>query len=151
MDKQALIELATQCEAATGPDRELDCLIACRVNDIEPKWQGKLLIAGEAGVIGSIDPGNHQRNFSCNRKADGPGSILAYTASLDAAMTLVPEGHGWLAGWGQVTVAEPMGGAKITRHDRFIGYSENYDTIADGEGATPALALCAAALRARAA
>lgn len=71
-----------------------------------------------------------------------------YTASLDAAETLVPEGCGWLAGWGQTRPDEPMGGARITRNARFVGYCENYDEIAVGEAATPALALCAAALRA---
>lgn len=71
------------------------------------------------------------------------------TWSLDNAAMLVPEGCGWLVGWGQTRDDEPMGGAQITRNARFIGHSANYDTIADAEASTPALALCAAALRSR--
>lgn len=74
---------------------------------------------------------------------------IPYTASLDCAMKLVPEGCGWIAGWGQIRADEPMGGARITRNARFIGHHANYDTIAEAEAATPALALCACALKAR--
>lgn len=59
-----------------------------------------------------------------------------YTASLDAALTLVPEGHQaviWTAGGADVFPSTP--GLHV------------YDTT---RGATPALALCIAALRARA-
>lgn len=87
-----LVGLAARVEAATGPDLELDCLIWCAVNGYKPEWQGKCLVAGIEGVIGWIDPGKHQRNFHTNRSTVGPGSIPAYSASLDAAMTLVPEG-----------------------------------------------------------
>ncbi len=73
-----------------------------------------------------------------------------YTASIDAALTLVPVGMGWTAGWGQVLPNEPMGGAIVVRNARFIGYDANYDAVAFGEATTPALALCAAAIRARA-
>jgi hypothetical protein len=63
-----------------------------------------------------------------------------YTASLDAAVTLVPEGHEWLRKSGQcMTVYRvPADPKEWARH-------------IDARGATPALALCAAALRARAA
>lgn len=74
----------------------------------------------------------------------------AYTSSLDAAMTLVPEGSGWIAGWGQTRPDEPMGGATISRNARFAGHGANYDVYAEAEAATPALALTAASLRAHA-
>jgi hypothetical protein len=51
-----------------------------------------------------------------------------FTASLDAAVTLVPEGCGWMV----MSSAAKVG-------------------VWPSHGATPALALCAAALRARAA
>lgn len=60
-----------------------------------------------------------------------------YTASLDAAMTLVPEGlwaEGSLSSPGQLEVHGPC----------------TYDPLGKGWAATPALALCAAALKARA-
>jgi hypothetical protein len=141
--------LAARCESASGPDRELDALIRAAVfaptgaavaqSPINGAWctyhgeyQGKPRLYEYPGL-------NQERRLG------------EFTASLDAAMTLVPEECGWIAGWGQVLPDEPMGGAQITRHARFIGYGENYDTIAVAEAVTPALALCAAALRAAAA
>lgn len=56
-----LLDLAARCEAATGPDRELDRAIEL-----------------------AIFP---DRTDPCPTV-----ELLAYTASLDAAMTLVPEG-----------------------------------------------------------
>lgn len=72
-----------------------------------------------------------------------------YTSSLDAAMTLVPERCGWIAGWGQTRPDEPMGGAQITPYARYNGSFVAGETIAESEAATPALALCIAALKAR--
>ncbi len=95
--KAELEALAVRCEAATGPDRELDALI----NDI------------------------------AGRRPTMP----AYTASLDAAMTLVPEGY--LYG-----IGNPEGAAHAV-------VSESPDALIDPvKAATPALALCAASLRA---
>lgn len=62
-------------------------------------------------------------------------SDTRYTASLDAAMTLIPADHEWSVEWGGNSIA-------IVRHliegPEHRGYAE-----------APALALCAAALRAR--
>lgn len=72
--------------------------------------------------------------------ADLSGSnqpILAYTASLDAAMTLVPEGWFWTGGRDR----EGRGAMAVVSQD---------DCLVPAVAATPALALCAAALRARA-
>lgn len=63
-----------------------------------------------------------------------PARVIAYTASLDAAMTLVPKGHGW--------VSRSTGYARVYPMDK-----GDYE----GFAATPALALSAAALKARAA
>jgi hypothetical protein len=74
-----------------------------------------------------------------------------YTASLDAAMTLVPEGWqgdrlSWWAGCEAscVLIETHLVGDEWVREAGWLGRVE-------GEAATPALALCAAALRARAA
>lgn len=60
----------------------------------------------------------------------------AYTDSLDAALTLVPEGLGWI----------------ISRHDNGGAYwAEVGDEPWQYTGATPAIALCIPALKARSA
>lgn len=127
----ALIALAKRCEAAAGPDRELDADIALT--------QGWAQLRGDnwCGPTGGI-------------------CVPAYTASLDAAKTLVPEDALWKA-----------------QHTINIGDDETFECpkgeppkdfkAGVGIGNVPmhwehgrsfcsaALALCAAALRARAA
>ena len=134
-----LIELAKLCEKASGADREIDCLIWCALNGYEPTWTGEnghVLVAGIEGVIGWIDPGVHQRNFTTNRSTTGLASIPAYTASLDAAMSLASEFGG------QLTFFKD-GTAKA-----FLW--QPYPLAVEAKAATPALALCAASLRASA-
>ncbi len=102
----ALLELAERCEAATGPDRELDAQIGAA-------FHLKML----------------------TYRADNWITNPPFTAFLDAAMTLVPEGA-------KVTT-QSFGGpgpmALVDPNERFTS------------AATLALALCAAALRAQAA
>jgi hypothetical protein len=140
-----LLELAERCEKAEGPDRELDCLIWCAVNGIAPKWtgvRGELLDADREGIIGWVDPGKHSRNFSTNRSTTGPGSIPSYTASLDAAMMLVPKGwHDSIYGLGVMAADLCCVHLEPPEYD---GPGER------SEAATRPLALCAAALKARA-
>jgi hypothetical protein len=111
-DPATLLALADRCEQAAGPDRVLDAEIT------------KSFIPRDATHVA--------------RSRYGWSFIIAqefewlenqpYTASLDAAVTLVPEGWGWLI----------MGNAaKVGR--------------LPSRGATSPLALCAAALQARAA
>lgn len=128
-DRATLLALAERCETATGPDRELDGAIYIAV----------LIPAERAGRI------DQNGGFVGWWPKDGPyvgaREVPAYTASLDAALTLVPEGWHWSADsrrFGYVRGRGPQDGAP------------------DPEGwargtATPALALCAAALRALAA
>jgi hypothetical protein len=105
-----LIELAERCEAATGPDREIDTLI------------------GYAVDLPTED-----------------AQLPRYTASLDAALTLVPEG--WT--FANLSQSDRKGWWCELRQ----GYLTSYDKVAFGsqlENASPALAVAAAALRARA-
>jgi hypothetical protein len=111
-DPATLLALAERCEQAAGPDRELDFTI----DDFMLKH------GPEADRI---------RN---------PRYVLPYTASLDAAVTLVPEGHEWLRK-NEICMTVYRVPADLKEWARHI----------DARGATPALALCAAALRARAA
>jgi hypothetical protein len=71
-----------------------------------------------------------------------------YTASLDAAMTLVPEGLGWVAGYGRCSADEKLSAAMIAP-SALHPFDPVQEPIAVAEAASPALALCAAALRAR--
>lgn len=106
-----LEELADRVEAATGPDRELDCDIA------------RML-----GV--TVMRRNHEDT------ANEEHTYWRYTESLDSALSLVPEGFDWIIGRtnGGLTIHAEVGG----RGNEFMRF-----------GDTPALALCAAALRAR--
>jgi hypothetical protein len=71
-----------------------------------------------------------------------PHEPARFTSSLDAALTLIPEGLYWLVGAGKVEPDEPLYGAQILRTAA--------DVIADGQhDATAALALAIAALKAR--
>ncbi len=77
-----LLELADRVEAATGPDRNIDCWIENHLD---------------------------RARFERNRPAPHGGGWLdkrvepkPFTASLDAAMTLVPEGWDWsTSGYGE--------------------------------------------------
>jgi hypothetical protein len=107
-------ELAERCEQATGPDRLLDGEI----------WR-------EAHGLTIYDVLTPEGEISV--------SVPYLTASLDAAMTLVPEGRGLI----------------YKRHGiknvwRVQIHSGDETTFIEGDAATPALALCAAALKARA-
>ena len=135
-DLQRLVE---RIEGATGPDREIDCLIWGTQEGRSLEWQGNILVEKLEGCIGWIDPGEHQRNFGCNRADQGFSGILAYTRSIDAAMTLVPEGFIFGCGSKDATkTAWAWASPDVPLEYRSIS-----------NGATPALALCAAALRAR--
>lgn len=129
-----LLELAERCEKATGPDRELDVAVcaAFGVSDNQPKLEGVL---GER----HCRPSDDWRRVEFRTVHEGVDHILAsreplpVTASLDAAMTLV--GEAW---W------------SVQRAPCAEGYDAEVGNDAIHHGATPALALCAASLRARA-
>lgn len=121
-----LIELAERCEAATGADTKLEREIAealgwrhVRNKGPESEWFPYVWVAPDG-------------------KCDADETYPDYTASIDAALTLVPEGWNWQVGKGNHCWSAVYQGAPP---------SMRVDPIA----ATPALAICAAALRARAA
>jgi hypothetical protein len=133
MKMVSLLELAERCEAAEGPDRELDAEICC----VGP-------LADHDYVLGATP--SAKRPGMVTRHFDGGtwGTLVApdYTASLDAAMTLFPEGYF------PVLDADPRGievevQCLTDETDNGLGAC-----VATG-GKTIALALCAAALRAR--
>lgn len=154
-DRGALLALAERVEAAMGPDRELDFYIWAAIEGVTnitepseghpmtPGRGGRVEGIGPDGLIhlyGFVDPGQLQRNWM---PYGGEDRYPTFTASLDAAMTLVPEGWDWSAG--------TQGNGK--RGHSFLLYRQEgaRETVIDPDAATPALALTAAALRARAA
>ena len=127
--------LVERIEAATGLDRELDAAIAAalRIGTEHdwarnyPKWEGR--------SDGRVHLEKHGPSFAAP----------TYTASIDAAMTLVPEG--WSVDLSLPGPFDGMPYAKLMSLERNpYGLGESIK----GKAPTPALAICAAALRARA-
>jgi hypothetical protein len=126
-DPTTLLALAERCEQAAGPDRVLDAEIT------------KSFIPRDATHVA--------------RSRDGWSFIIAqefewlenqpYTASLDAAVTLVPDGWRW--------AVSTTGGGLPCAYGHPPGNHQASNWIDDTPAATPALAICAFALRARAA
>ena len=117
-------ELAERCERASGPDRELDAAIAraigfgCVAQDPQASGDGWIAWTGP-----------HFRSGPWER-------LKAYTASVDAAMALVPKGLMF-----ELTTTGFKPGATVCG-------SSISDTHEGSYAATPALALTAACLRA---
>jgi hypothetical protein len=137
-------ELIARLEAATGPDRELDAEIAAvaKVNLPPgcdwafkfPRWQADHSRHGRVNVIGNVN---------------GNGDYIAahfiaptYTASIDAALTLMPELWNYVIG---------SPGIEETELDKWcVNIAMHPDDRGDLTFApTPALAICIAALKAR--
>lgn len=139
---EVLLELAERCEKSDGTDRELDVLIKSEIDGYDVRWDGNLLLAKSRRPprdeyrLGSIDPGVKARNFSV---AWSMPDFPRYTASLDAALTLVPEGM-------EMIFSDIY---NIARAD--VGLNDqNGPWSGEHKGADLRLALCAASLRARA-
>lgn len=126
MTAELFNDLAAQCEAATGADRALDHMIASVLNE---------------GMLGA--PLFRQMSHADweQQLGNAPHSwVAAYTASLDAAATLIPGGMKWEVGFARRTphvVKVWLGNGR----GYVDGYSDHFRP----------LAICAAALRARAA
>lgn len=117
-------DLIERLEKANGPDRELDGAIALSLGWTYQKMKGdKRAYYRKPGVT------------DCYLRATVP----EYTSSLDAALTLVPVDLGWDAGqFGDISYATVWSDDRTCPQDRY-----------QVEAASPAVALCIAALRAR--
>jgi hypothetical protein len=121
-------ELTTRLAKATGPDRELDCLIAVAVAGFylcEPRYEGAPPAYGYTDADGRrIAPGQ-----------GGDMLVPNYTGSIDAAATLVRKGCTFAVGdLGE----DDMPWACVTDES-----GKDYT----GSGATPAIALAIAAAK----
>lgn len=148
---KALLTLAERCEQAEGQSRELDNLIGEAIGATGEPFGGPVNRHPFSLEMQSR-PG--ARISPCGRHVEGV-SHKRYTASLDAAMTLVPEGCVWLVrqstGSDAITNGKPLGVGFANVHPEDDVWSRGGSRVQwTVWAATPALALCAAALRARA-
>lgn len=124
-----LTSLIERVEAATEGSRELDKVIwlACTSGATRDKWSYIHKATG--------------RECTVDETRDATGRLIIvpeYTTSIDAALTLMPEGQDWSLFSDNGTA---MAGC--------MPASEDGCDMTDTPGATPALALLAAILRAR--
>lgn len=129
--KEELLKLAERVEALSGPDREVEARIWCALN-------GKKYVGHWREYDG---PNTRVEYIEPPKRTPLASSTVAlrWTASLDAAMTLVPKGWAWSVLDRRTTGYSKPNGQCWTKEDR---------STLHGDAATPALALCAAALRA---
>lgn len=135
-----LERLAARCEAADGGDRGLDAEIASACNVIPENYERAIVHGVEQPYWWKVPHDKWALDWT----------PFKYTTSLDAAMTLVPEGYRLqLSDWDHETLrAHGPWQAILTPHGRRCDFSRCMPLC--DHAATPALALCAAALRARA-
>lgn len=146
--RTALVALIERVEKAEGPSRELDAAIT---RCVHPDWR---VDRDKFWSEGNHDAWCIRRDGRLDMPCDE--ALPRFTASIDAALTLVPE---------IVAPSTPAGRwpatVDIRRHDDGTGWAsvQEHDAVCEGaedelyveaSAATPALALCAAALRARA-
>lgn len=136
-------DLAARCEAAEGPDRTLDVEIAVALK-IAPRFDPSIYIVpleyrpyDRSGWV-AVDAVHPNGERHCCHAREVP----RYSASVDAALTLIPDGMWWLIGKGRTRPDEPLYGVQILDGERVVAEAETESSVA--------LAICAAALRARA-
>lgn len=128
----ALLLLADLCEAAFSPNREVDAAIWCAIHGHDfpkPPYTSMQLDQDDGVYRESVTANGLMRQCRIDQSD-------RYTASLDAAISLIPKGC-----WGDHGTT-----AQNTGHCELLG-----PVCASGAAATTPLAICAAALRARAA
>jgi hypothetical protein len=135
-------ELIARLEAASEGSRELDVRIHAALHPgrsllLDPGSVGPKRREPQYGTLSDLPLDGWSDYEAVARTIDAP----AYTTSLDAALTLVPAGWGWSLDY--MDPGEPDG-AMVGQHA-----GEGYN--ADCRPVPPALALCIAALKARAA
>ena len=134
-----MTDLITRLEALTGPDREVDALIwvetdAEGIAALEKQGSPEKAVSIKYGCGGF----NDMKPIWTLATFRGP----AYTASLDAAMTLVPEG------WTIATIGQ--NDDKSWFVELREGFLTSYNRVAMSpiKTVTPAIALCIAAIAA---
>lgn len=145
-----LSELIARLEVATEGGPTLDaCVDAARYGRTITSHDGP----HEDAIFYHLERYFYARPDGTPGMADAP----PYTTSIDAALTLVPEGCAWVVNWPAYKLEDHIGGMgkfKYQSGKTFAGvrasFSSHLGSDYEAYGATPALALCIAALKARA-
>lgn len=127
-------DLIERLEKATGADRLLDALLDIALDKGCPAWAqdtGQLTPDGDCVRVSPTGAGWYPPR---------------YTASIDIAMTLVPDG--FAADVSRYTSGS--GDARLWQGDRHVGPYGTSTWLGDVRPASPAIALCIVALKARA-
>lgn len=131
-----LMELAERVEGLEGPDREVDVLIAEAIG-----WQSDLVSRAR-----TWSPKNDTTALVADVRNDGYlRGLPTYTASLDAAMSLVPEG--WAISTGHSAEGDERSFATFLELSDWSGDEPESITASSDNWAA---SIAAAALRARA-
>lgn len=122
-------DLRTRLEAAEGPDRELDARIYCCQRDARFFGLDPFMMRSR----GAIDP-----------HIVGLQAVPRYTASMDTALSWVPEGWAWMVQRVGIPGSLPAADLWLPAQ-RTLGLATERVRV---EAATPAIALCIAIARA---
>ena len=139
-DRATLEALLARVLKGTGPDRKLDA-------EIEACLTGRVTHPRNPGW--TFEPQDVEWKLA--RLANSPFISQAsrpappYTASLDAALTLLPEGYWWQIANGNRRHYDLQAGAELF----FAGGPNRGDMAFSADAATPARALIAACIKAR--
>lgn len=125
-DLQSLI---IRLEKATGPDRELDAEIWAAVR---PDLRSAVAFAQWKGLRPRGEDWDTAFANYCRERAPH------FSRSVDAALTLVPEGWQWV-----------VGGDRAANGGPWADVQPNHTGVTKTHAPTPSLALCTAALKAR--
>ena len=144
MTREDMLALADRVESLTGPDREVDFLIATALGEVPEH-----VIQGPVGTPYGWFRREDQWALTRTKESDVYAGVESWspkprTASLDAAMSLVPEG--WKLR--QMAFSAPCADDRkwhLNLHGGLVGQNTFV-----GRGSTAALALTAAALKAHA-
>lgn len=141
-------DLIALLQAAFGPDRNLDGSIAVATT-ATVKTDDDLTYATERDRKGgdATHPGHY---FIKSRSGASCRAAPFFTASVDAALSLLPPDYDWLIGKGQTRPDEPPFGIQVFQpgSGRMI---ETPVPLSESEHPSLAIAICIAALKARAA
>lgn len=136
-------DLIDRLEKATGPSTELNAMIAARLGIMDDFDPTMFIVPVEYRVS---DDGRHVEGWTT---VDGKSWRQAsrkprsFTGSFDDAKTMIPPGLYWHAGEGKTRADEPLGAASIIAPG-------SLETISEAEHASVIIAMCIAALKARA-
>lgn len=148
MNRAALEHITGRLLMSFAPDRDLDAVIAVAITPTV-KTADDMTYARERYRDGSdaTHPGHY---FMVSRSGASARTAPEYTKSVDAALTLLPEECDWLLGKGQTRPDEPPFGVQVfpARSGRMV---EMPPPLSEGEHPLVAIAICMAALKARAA